>query len=65
MQKFRVYGVIAGTKFLGEFDAENADAAEEMAANCDKNYFSLCHQCAGEIELDDMSASRFVVEKRD
>lgn len=63
MPKYRVYGIFTATKFLGEFDADSEEAAEDMAADCDKNHASLCHQCTSDIELDDIMASRFFVEK--
>lgn len=62
MPKFRVYGVFTGSRYLGEFEAETAEAAEQLAAESGENHVCLCHQCSSEIELDDVSATTFVVE---
>lgn len=63
MAKFAVYGVFHGTKYLGEFEAETAMDAEEMAAESEANFVSLCCHCANELELDDSSAMEFIMEK--
>lgn len=54
MKKFRVFGVVTGTKYLGEFEAETKEQAEEMALNSGANYVSQCHQCTEEFELNDI-----------
>jgi hypothetical protein len=61
--KFRVYGVFTATKFLGEFEADSPEEAEEMAANSDENSACLCHYCSDQIELDDNCATNFVIEE--
>ena len=56
MPIYKVYGILTGSVYLGEYEAENEDAAEEMA-NADKeaNWMpSLCHQCSGEVEINDI-----------
>ena len=50
MNKFAVYGKVVGSKFLGVFEAETAEQAEEMALNSDAAYVSICHQCSSQIE---------------
>ena len=56
MPKYRVYGVLTGSVYIGEYEAENESAAEDMA-NEDKeaNWMpSLCYQCSGEVEIGDI-----------
>jgi hypothetical protein len=48
--KYKVYGTVTGTKYLGTFEAESAEVAETMALNSDVAYVNLCHQCFGECE---------------
>ncbi|MHA6530211.1 hypothetical protein [Paenibacillus sp. BAC0078] len=50
MPKFRIYGRVIATKYIGEFEAESKEQAEEMAWKSDEAYVSLCHQCSGEAE---------------
>lgn len=50
MPKFRCYAAVTGSKYLGEFEAATKEEAEEMAAESDEAYASLCHQCARQIE---------------
>ena len=49
LKKWKVFGVVTGTKYLGEFEAATAEEAEQMAIN-DNGHVSLCHQCADECE---------------
>ena len=49
MPKYRVYGAVIGGKYLGEFEADNPEEAEQKALNSE-GYVSLCHQCARECE---------------
>ena len=48
--KYKVYGTVTGTKYLGTFEAESAEVAETMAWESDECCVSLCHQCFGECE---------------
>lgn len=48
MPKYSATGSVAGGKWLGIFEAENAEAAEDAAIAV--GYVSLCHQCASECE---------------
>lgn len=60
--KFRVYGLVTGTKFLGVFEANTPEEAKEMAAISEENFITLCHQCSREVELDDIGTTGFIVE---
>ena len=52
MPKYRVYNVASAAYLVGEYEAENKDAAEAMAdASPQNDEPSLCHQCADELEL--------------
>lgn len=64
MPKFRVYGTVTGGAFLGEIEAENAEAAQAAAeeAHLDTT-IGLCHQCAHEIS--DPTVSAVAVEPAD
>jgi hypothetical protein len=48
MPKYRVYGVVTGSKYLGEFIADTPEdaVAEAMGAG----HVSLCHHCDSECE---------------
>jgi len=52
MAKFRAYAIYTASKYMGEFEAEDADSAEDMAWASDQGHVILCHQCAGEVELN-------------
>ena len=54
MAKFRVYGIATASKFLGVYEAENADEARAKAQDDGEYYISLCHQCAHEVEVGDI-----------
>lgn len=52
MPKYRVYNVGFATYLVGEYEAENKDAAEDMAdASPQNDEPSLCHHCEDEFEL--------------
>ena len=61
--EYNVFGIFTASKFLGKFEANSPEEAEEMAANAATNHAQLCHQCAREVELEDYSASTFQVEE--
>jgi hypothetical protein len=61
MTKYRVYGVVTGTKYIGEFEADSKEEAEQMAWDSEKGYISICHQCAREI--DEPTITEMVVEE--
>lgn len=50
MKKYRVYGVVTGSKYLGEVEAENAEEAEQKAFDELDIGCSLCHHCSSEAE---------------
>lgn len=49
MPKYDVYGEVQGTKYLGEYEAESPEEAEEMAMEAEGSV-RLCHQCHNECE---------------
>jgi len=50
MKKYRVYGVVTGSKYLGEVEAANAEEAEQKAFDELEIGCFLCHQCSSEAE---------------
>ena len=50
--KYRCYAIYTASKYLGTVDANSEIEAEAKGEELDC-YPSLCHQCAGEIELGD------------
>jgi len=54
MPKYRAYGVLDATKYLGEFEADNKEKAEEMAEESDSQHVFLCHHCSSQFDLGDM-----------
>lgn len=46
--KYRVYGIITGDKFLGEYEAETEDQAKQQAEG--EAFINLCHHCSKEID---------------
>ncbi|CAM4183455.1 hypothetical protein L1N85_11305 [Paenibacillus alkaliterrae] len=50
MPKYRVYGVVTATKYLGEFEADTKEEAEGMAWESGEAYVSVCHSCSGEVD---------------
>ena len=63
MPKYRVYGLMMCSKYLGEFEADNQDQAQEMAENSEENHVSLCHQCSRDLDISDYSFQQFEVEE--
>lgn len=61
MTKYRVYGTVTGSKYLGEFEADTKEEAMDKAAESDECYVSLCHQCAR--EADGAEIHEFHAEK--
>ena len=52
MKKFNVYGIVTGTKYLGQVEAETEEEAKEKAEGVGSYlelHISLCHQCSREI----------------
>lgn len=48
--KYHCYGVVVGSKYLGEVEADSEEEAEERALELESASVSLCHQCASECE---------------
>lgn len=57
MARYRVYGIVTGTKSLGEFDADSPEEAVKMGLDSDENDLIICHQCSRQVELDYSCAS--------
>lgn len=67
-KRWAVSGVVVGSKYLGEFEANTAEEAVEMALNGPTAYVSLCHQCASECEdpeITDAIASEIIEDNAD
>ena len=47
---YRVSATVVGSKYIGEFLAESAEAAEKMAWDHENSSICLCHQCSSECE---------------
>ena len=47
--KYNVYAHVVGSKFLGTFEAETPEQAEQMALD-NNGSVNICHHCAEEIE---------------
>lgn len=61
MPKFRVNGEVVGGKYLGVFEANNAEEAIEKALNSGRCHVGLCHQCSehmGDLEVEDATAEQ-------
>ncbi|MCP4184104.1 MAG: hypothetical protein GY761_12440 [Hyphomicrobiales bacterium] len=51
MPKYAVYAIYTASKKIGEYEADDEDQALEMS-EADEEGVMLCHQCAGEIDLN-------------
>jgi hypothetical protein len=61
MYRFKVYGCVTATKYLGEFEAVTAQEAESLAM--EKNGgVRLCHACTKEAE--DATIETCIVEEQ-
>ena len=49
-KKWHVSATVVGSKYLGEFEADTAEEAIELAGASDAAWVNLCHQCAEECE---------------
>ncbi|MCP1134367.1 hypothetical protein NKT34_13765 [Paenibacillus polysaccharolyticus] len=61
MAKYRVYGVVTATKYIGEFEADTKAEAEKMAWESDEAGVSVCWHCSKEVE--DPEIHEIVVEE--
>ena len=50
MPRWRVYGKVVGSKYLGEVEAETQKEAEEKGLNLNSVFVSLCHRCSEQCE---------------
>lgn len=58
--KYSVTGVVTGSKYLGEFEADSKEEAIALAMESDAISVRLCHQCVEECEdpeIDSAEAS--------
>ncbi len=53
MAKFSVYAMFTASKHLGEFEAETAEEAEDIAAQEGDDSVSLCWECSREADIGD------------
>jgi len=56
MKKFQVTGIISASLVIGVYEAENAEAAIDLADK-DRNANwnpSLCHHCSHKVDLGDV-----------
>jgi len=56
MKKYRVYGLMTASVLLGEYEAEDSEAAIKLAEEDDNaNWMpTICHQCSHEVELNEI-----------
>ncbi len=54
MKKYKVYAMAIASKFIGEFEAESKEEAEEKAWEEGNLVITLCHYCSREVELSDI-----------
>lgn len=50
MSKYRAYGRVVGSKYLGEFEADSPEEAKKLAEQSDECHISLCWSCSDECE---------------
>lgn len=62
MSKWKCYGRITSSKYLGEVEADTEDEALEKAIGLDTAFISLCHQCSR--EMDDPEVTEVNVERK-
>lgn len=63
MAKWACYGVVKGSKYLGEVEADTKEEAQEAALQLDSASVSFCWECSDECE--DPNVDEVVVEKKD
>lgn len=52
MGTYRLYAIYTGSKYLGEVEADSAEAAEEMGWEHKELHVGLCHHCAHKIDIN-------------
>lgn len=63
MKKWSVVASVVGSKFLGIFEAETKEEAEDMGIVSDAASINLCHQCSDECEdaeIDSVEAEEYL-----
>lgn len=55
MKRYRVIGAVVGSKYLGEFKAESAEEAVELAMRSAD--VRLCNQCSDECEDPEIASA--------
>lgn len=63
MTLYRVYGKVIGTKYIGQFEANSIEEAEELAWSSGECAVCLCHYCTSECE--DPEIERLIVESEE
>jgi hypothetical protein len=63
--KYRCYGLVSGSKYLGIVEADSAIEAEEKAANLDSCYVSFCWQCSSNCENPEINEIDVELEDQD
>lgn len=49
--KYKAYGVVSGSRYLGEFEANSKEEAEEMVRDTHEGEaINLCWQCSKEVD---------------
>lgn len=48
--RFRIYGIISASKYIGEVEANTKEEAEEKAWSHENMGCCVCHQCTSEVE---------------
>ena len=62
-KKWRVVGSVSASKYLGVFEADTKEEAEEMALNSDAAFMAICNHCSSECEdpaIESASAEEIV-----
>ncbi len=50
MPRYKAYGRVSASKYLGEVEAKSEEEAVEKAFDLDACYVSVCHQCSEDVE---------------
>jgi hypothetical protein len=57
--KYRLYGAVTATKYLGEIEADSEEEAIKKGFELDSCSCSVCHQCSNEVDdpqIEDITA---------
>lgn len=50
MSEFRIVGAVSASKYLGTYEATNAEEAIAKMLEAETYSVSVCHQCSGDVE---------------